>query len=171
MNDKLKITIDNSTAKKLDEIKDKTLIEEGKENIDMGQQTNLIDINETVDVARLFRKTGDVLHDVMNPNSPGGKKINLMEYPQFFPVLITDFPAALKGIGKIPYELADEVTAVERGKIKEELLKSKFIQEMVLRGYDADEIVDDHLRVLFDAKNLLFKYYINVNIPAPQPDL
>lgn len=158
-------------AKPVEMIPDKTKLEEAKENIIMEDKTNLRGINETLDVIRAVRKTGDILHDVTDINSTGGKKIALVEYPQFLPVIVSEYPKALGGISQVPYELADEITPDERTKIKDELVKSKYIQELILRGENIETIIDDHLRWAVESKNLLFKYYVSVKIPAPDPNL
>jgi hypothetical protein len=127
----------------------------------MNYMENKRGVDNIVTALTFLEKVGNVLHDFKNS---GANLLN--EIAGFIPLSLS-LPGFITSLSEVPFEAADQITPDEQKKIEDVILKSDYIQDLIAKGTDKQTAIDDHITEIINLKNFLFKYYININIPAP----
>lgn len=141
-------------------------VEPNQKELSAMTNANLTGVDNLLVGLGFLVKTGNVVHDVTAPESANGAGIALTEYPQFIP-LAMDLPGLIKSIPKIPFELVDQITDEERNQVEAKIMESDYVKDLIAKGADQKELIDDHLKEIINLKNFLFKYYIHVDNKPP----
>ena len=120
-----------------------------------GVPVNQFPVKEFVDVIVFLRSIGNTIYDVTRPESAGGSSIVWTEYTKFLG-LIGTLKDAIVGIGSVPEELSDTITAEEKQQIVDEVKKLAFL--------DGDELIkdliEDVIKWLTVTQNFIIKWIV-----------